>query len=406
MVKSALSKELKKQFNKVKQASLIVGIPAYNCASTINYVIYQSALGLAHFFPEFSSIIFIADGGSVDGTLNVAKAFKLPSKINLILGRYKGISGKGSAVKAIMEACLYLDSDAMVIVDSDLRSIKPEWIKILFTSIIKKGGDLTTPMYIRDKFDGTITNHLCYPFTKGVYEKDLRQPIGGDFALSRKLVKDLLQSPLWENSFTRRFGIDIFITHSAIANGYKIYEAFLGSKIHEPKDPAVDLTNMFIQVTGSMLECMIKYKSYWEKVGKSKTCKVPLLKEKFPFLKPEPLLLNFKTQKLKFKKETYENLRTLKKLLSKELLDSLLKLDLKDEKWAKIAYSLASSYIKKELDSLSVLKAFYSAWLGKVAFFIKEALSLTDEEAETKVKEEAETFRKLKPYLIEVLHQP
>ncbi len=387
-IKPALSGELKKQINKVKQASLIVGIPAYNCASTINYVIYQSALGLINFFPEFSSIIFIADGGSTDGTLNVAKAFKLPNKVNLILGRYKGISGKGSAVKAMMEACIHLNSNAIVIIDSDLRSIKPEWIKILFNSVIKKGGDLATPVYIRDKFDGTITNHLCYPFTKGVYEKDLRQPISGDFALSRRLVENLLQNPLWENSFTRRFGIDIFITHYAIANKYRIYEAFLGSKVHEPKDPAEHLKSMFIQVAGSILECMIEYRPVWEKISGNKTCKVPLLKENFSFLKPEPLLLNFKTQKLKFKEEAYKNRFILKKLLSKELLNSLLKLDLKDEKWAKIAYSLASSYIKRELDPLSVLKAFYSVWLAKVTFFIKEALNLTDEEAEAKVKGE------------------
>mgnify|MGYP000337582969 CR=1 FL=1 len=401
IIKSALTMDLKKQLNKIKQASLMVGIPTYNCAATINYVVHQSALGLINFFPEFSSVIFISDGGSTDGTLNVVKAFKLPSKVNLILGRYRGVSGKGSAVKAIMEASLHLNSDSIVIVDSDLRSIKSDWIKIFFHSVINKGGDLITPLYVRDKFDGTITNHLCYPFTKGVYGKDIRQPIGGDFALSRRFVENLLQNHLWRNSFIQGFGIDIFLTHSAIAKGYKIYEAFLGSKIHEAKDPAIHLKNMFIQVTGSLLECMKQYRLFWEKINKAS--KVPLIKDKLSFPKPEALLINFKNQKFKFRKEVNENLLILKKILPKKLLNNLLKLKLRDEDWAKIAYVLASTYIKEKLDSLSILKAFHSAWLGKVTFFFKEALNLTNEEAEAKIREEAETFMKLKPFLIEAL---
>ncbi|MEM3606801.1 MAG: glycosyltransferase, partial [Candidatus Bathyarchaeia archaeon] len=267
-INESLTKNLEKQLNKVKQVNLLVGIPSYNCASTINYVIYQSALGLINYFSDFSSAIFVSDGGSNDGTLNVVKALKLPSKINLILGKYKGVSGKGSAVKAIMEASIKLNSNSVIILDSDLRSVKPEWIKVLFNSIITKNGDLAAPLYIRDKFDGTITNHLCYPFTKGVYECDIRQPIGGDFALSKSLIKDLLQNPLWKTNFTQRFGIDIFITHSTIAKGYKVYEVFLGSKLHEAKDPSVHLKNMFIEVAGSMLDCIKQYKDFWWKIKK------------------------------------------------------------------------------------------------------------------------------------------
>ncbi|MBS7658277.1 MAG: hypothetical protein QXR82_01370 [Candidatus Bathyarchaeia archaeon] len=402
-INESLTKNLEKQLNKVKQVNLLVGIPSYNCASTINYVIYQSALGLINYFSDFSSAIFVSDGGSNDGTLNVVKALKLPSKINLILGKYKGVSGKGSAVKAIMEASIKLNSNSVIILDSDLRSVKPEWIKVLFNSIITKNGDLAAPLYIRDKFDGTITNHLCYPFTKGVYECDIRQPIGGDFALSKSLIKDLLQNPLWKTNFTQRFGIDIFITHSTIAKGYKVYEVFLGSKLHEAKDPSVHLKNMFIEVAGSMLDCIKQYKDFWWKI--KKPLKPILIKENFPFPQPEALPLNFKTQKIRFKKEVKENFLILKKLLEKKLLKNLLKLNLEDENWAKIAYSLTVNYLNEKFDSLSVLKAFYSAWLGKVAFFIKEASSLSNDEAEAKIKEEAETFRKLKSYLIKIYNE-
>lgn len=39
-----------------------------------------------------------------------------------------------------------------------------------------------------------------------------------------------------------RFGVDIFLTTTAIARGFKVTQAALGMKIHDPpKDPAASL---------------------------------------------------------------------------------------------------------------------------------------------------------------------
>ena len=48
------------------------------------------------------------------------------------------------------------------------------------------------------------------------------------------------------------------------------------------------------------------------------------------------------------------------------------------------------------LDALRIL------WIGKVGAFVKEALKLDDFEAERKIRQEMETFRKLRNYLIEL----
>ena len=74
------------------------------------------------------------------------------------------------------------------------------------------GTGFVTPYYNRFKYDGTITNFLCYPVTTSLFGKDIRQPIGGDFGLSIELVEDLLDSPMWELPDVCRFGIDIFET--------------------------------------------------------------------------------------------------------------------------------------------------------------------------------------------------
>ena len=70
---------------------------------------------------------------------------------------------------------------ALVVVDSDLRSIVPEWIELLAGPILKGGYDFVAPLYARYKYDGTITNTVTYPLTRALYGNRIRQPIGGDF---------------------------------------------------------------------------------------------------------------------------------------------------------------------------------------------------------------------------------
>ena len=49
--------------------------------------------------------------------------------------------------------------------------------------------DLVTPLYRRNRMEGNTTNHLMYPYLFAIYNKKIQQPIGGEFALSKKLVK-------------------------------------------------------------------------------------------------------------------------------------------------------------------------------------------------------------------------
>jgi hypothetical protein len=129
--------------------------------------------------------------------------------------------------------------------DSDLLSITGEWVKFLVDPVIK-GSDYVAPYYCRDKYDGTITNNICYPLTRALYGIRVRQPIGGDFGFSGKLAAFYAHQEAWETDVAK-FGIDIWMTTTAINEGYKICQAYMGTKEHEAKDPA-RLGPMFVQV--------------------------------------------------------------------------------------------------------------------------------------------------------------
>ncbi len=404
---SALSLDAQVFLHDIEKADILVGIPAYNNVLTASYVLSQVVKGLDTHFPNLKSVIFVSDGCSKDETLTSVKKVHLPSEVKLIPAIYQGTSGKGTAVRAIFEAAASLHVRSVALVDSDLRSITPDWMRLLITPTLR-GTGLVTPFYNRRKYDGTITNFLCYPVTASLFGKDIRQPIGGDFGLSIELVEDLLESSLWDVPDVSRFGIDIFETCTALAEGYKIKQALLGVKNHDAKDPSSQLASMFRQVMNTMFSCIEKYEAVWKGIrGVSKT---DLYGENSYEDTPEAIPVSLPATIDAFK-GNYNQFRPIyQSFLDKDLnskFEQLQQIDTVDvdfpsEIWAKTVYSFIVEFHKgpsygrdKLIDALRVL------WLGRVAVFLKETWEQSREEAEEKIIQEAKVFEKLKPYIIE-----
>ena len=178
---SAIDDKTREDLVALKSADIIVGIPSYNNAGTISRVIKAAELGLAKYFPKHKGVILVSEGGDVEATREAIEALndKLyfdNSFINrpiiettILATKYRGLSGKGTAIKAIFEAGKILNVKAGCMLDSDLRSISPGWIELLITPIILKDFGFVTPYYCRHKYDGTITNMIAYPLTWSLY---------------------------------------------------------------------------------------------------------------------------------------------------------------------------------------------------------------------------------------------
>ena len=404
---SALSLDAHVYLHDIEKADILVGIPSFNNVLTASYVLSQVTKGLDTYFPNLRSVIFVSDGNSKDETLNSVKKVYLPSEVKLIPAIYMGISGKGRAVRAIFEAASHLKVKSVALVDSDLRSITPEWMQLLITPTLT-GTGFVAPYYNRRKYDGTITNFLCYPVTSSLFGKEIRQPIGGDFGLSIDLVEDLLDSSMWEIPDVCRFGIDIFETQTALAKGYEVKQALLGVKSHDAKDPSSQLAGMFRQVMNIMFTCIEQYEPIWKEIqGVSKT---EMVGEDKSNATPETIEVSL-TATIEAFKNNYDQYRAIyKSILEQEIQNKFEQVkqietstvDFPSEIWAKTVYSFIAEFHKnpiygreKLIDALRVL------WIGRVAVFLKETWEQSREEAETKVIEEAKIFEKLKRYLIE-----
>src|SRR2546427_9624934 len=270
----SLEERTETQIREIAQADILVGIPSFNNSSTIGHVVKAVIAGLAKYFPEYRAVLVNSDGGSTDGTPDVVAKASVDLGVMLITDRqsflhriitpYKGMSGKGSAFRTIFEVARRLGVKACAVVDADLRSITPEWIELLLRPVLSGSYDFVAPYYYRHKYDGTITNSIVYPLTRALYGKRVRQPIGGDFGMSAALIARYLEKKDdWETDVAR-FGIDIWMTTLAITEGFRICQSFLGAKLHDAKDPGLDLSAMLEQVVGSVLMLMKKYEALWQ----------------------------------------------------------------------------------------------------------------------------------------------
>lgn len=266
---------------------IIIGIPSFNAGKTIPFVVQSVAEGLIKYFPNKKSLVVNVDGGSTDKTPEIFLKTKTPEIEKISIKEPKPY-GKGSALKVIFETIQKEKARAGATFDSDLKSITQKWIKDMLNPILNKDFDYATPLYLRHKYDGTITNTIVYPLTTALYGKEIRQPIGGDFAFSGKLVKTWLSQEIPYD-----FGIDIFMTTTALAKGFKVCQVYLGPKIHESKDPH-GLIPMFVQVVGQLFKLARTYKDKWEGVDKIE--KVPIFGQK-SVQKPPPIQIDLKKLK-------------------------------------------------------------------------------------------------------------
>ncbi len=408
---TALRDDARKRIEEIGRADILVGIPSYNNAQTIGHVVRMAAEGMVKYFPDLKPVLINSDGGSPDGTREVVLSTPVPKGVEVIATEYQGLSGKGSAFRAIFEAMQLLGARVGVVVDSDLRSITPEWIERLAGPIVKGDYDYVTPHYIRHKYDGTITNNICYPMTRMLYGVDVRQPIGGDFGFSAKLARSYLAKDVWDTDVAR-YGVDIWMTTTAINEGARICQARLGAKVHDVKDPALTLGPMFVQVVGTLFRLMGLYEDNWKGVRGSRPA--PFYGDAVE-VEPEPVAVTLSAMIDKLRQGLEEEGPLWGKVLAEENLAAVREIAARPKEeyafpadlWAKVVFDFAVAYNKSGLQPDRVIRAMTPLYYGRTAGLVVESKDMDSATFEREViQAQARTFEELKPYLIERWESP
>ena len=384
---------------KVTQADIVVGLASYMEGDNIALPTEQAGAGLRKYYSDKSLAILNCDNFSTDDTkLAFLSANTDVSRIYVTTP--PNTPGKGYNFENMFRKIFELDTQVLVCLDADLLSVTPEWIKY-FVDPILDGYDFVNPIYSRHKYDGTITNNICYPIIYGLFCKNIRQPIGGDFALSRRFAEHCVLQP-WHRT-TEEYGIDIFLTMNAITGGFKTCNAGLGAKIHKPSAPK--LGPMFTQVVSTAFLTVCRHFESWKEASEIEEPKLYGLTELDP---PQDLDVDRTAVERQAKGGFVEMQEELEKHLSEDAYSELStmfasgKIDVSAELWVRIVYDMIAAFkgYRYPVDLVESLKCVYFA---RTLTFMNATWEQTSAQAEEAIVAQAKLFHNERDYLIKKL---
>lgn len=391
--------------NDIRAADLIVGIPSYNEAKLISYPTQMASEGLIKYFGNKNSVIINCDNNSPDGTRDAF--MNTPTEVpKIYLSTPPGVKGKGNNVRNLFKKSCDLGAQAVVVVDADLKSITPRWIKNLAEPLFEDFG-FVAPLYIRHKYDGTITNNIAYPMTRSIYGRRVRQPIGGDFGFSGELAEIYLKQGDWTPAVVE-FGIDIWMTTTAMCHDIPICQSYMGRpKIHKPKDPGESLGPMFLQVVGTIFDIMTKKVVFWKEVRWSKPTAI------FGFglgemEMPPPVDINLERLYDKFQAGFASHDALWKGILSTNVYKKLSEVktlgfadfEFPTNLWAEILIDFAVAYKNGAHGREGIMESLIPLYYGRTCSFVIELEPMTIQQAEEVIEDQCIVFERSKPYLL------
>ncbi|MCJ7521121.1 MAG: glycosidase [Dehalococcoidia bacterium] len=268
----------------IGKADIVIGIPFYNEADTLPYVIKTALDGLKEFYSDSRAVLVAAGSPLGAKALESINSFQFePSseRIAFIFGD-KLLNGKGWSIRAIIDIARQLGAD-LAILEADLRSrtengetvgLIPEWIQSILDPIRAGEVDVVVSRFNRDYLEAPVSA-LTYPLLATIYECPIRRITGGQWGISHKLLDAYLEKKqrTWQAEISG-YGVDSWLAITAICSNATIGEVNLGVKFHRPLVAKGEI--VLRQVVNVLFDRIVADHEWWNKRAKSH--QVPVLK--------------------------------------------------------------------------------------------------------------------------------
>jgi hypothetical protein len=394
------------------QADLVVALLTYNNADPGDGVTAAAAGALAGPLADVSAALVNADAGSADDTVQrlaaagppvVGVPYQVPAGERVTVP-FHGTPGRGAALRAVLEAARRLGARALVMLEADCVTVSAEWIERLARPILDAKADFVSAAYARHRYDGTITKLLLSPLVRALYGRRLHQPFGGQLALSSRLVEHLLVHPKWD--WRGRDVTDLWIAGTAIADGFAVWEAWLGRHAVRSRTRTTDLPTMTAQTVGAVFTVMDRHEDLWREVRGSEP--LPAVGDPATAL-AEPTVVDVERMLDGFRRGTRDLVSIWEHVLAADTLGEVLSLDadapadfvFPDALWARVVYDFALGHHYGVVHRDHLLRSLVPLYLGRTAAYVAATQRLDGAGSDAALERVAEAFEGEKPYLVE-----
>jgi glucosylglycerate synthase len=412
MTADHLSPDVVAQIERIGPCEIAIGVPTYNNAATIPHVAEAVRVAVDKHFRGLPAAIVNADTGSSDGTPQVLAQAGVPAVLahseapmqERAEVPFHGVPGRGEALRTILGVARRLAVRVLVLLEADVVTITDEWPQRLSRPVREDGADWVAAAYARHRYDGTITRLLLSPLLRALYSRRLHQPLGGQQAMSARLVEHLLVHPRWKG--TGRDVTDVWIVGTAIADGFSVWEVPLGPYRVQSATRSRDLPSMVAQSLGAVFTVMDRHEDLWLETRGSEP--VPGYGE-LPPPSTDPIEVDVERMIEAFRLGLRDLTTIWEHIMTSETLGDVLALDVADparfrfpdDLWARVVYDFALGHHYGVVHREHLLRSLVPLYLGRTAAFIVATRDRSAAFTEAQLEAVGVAFERQKRYLVE-----
>src|SRR5215813_8056071 len=175
-----------------------------------------------------------------------------------------GIAGHLSALNAVLRETDLVGARAAALLSSGAHDESVDWLGLLLQPILEEGFDYVCPTYRRERLDGMLNTAIVYPLTRALFGRRLRQPAGGEAAVSLALARALLAQPAWRQD-PAYAGSDAWLVASVLAGPFRACQAWLGKWPGGAGQPE-EASQALARIVGPVFQEMERHAERWQRV--------------------------------------------------------------------------------------------------------------------------------------------
>jgi hypothetical protein len=304
----------------------------------------------------------------------------------------------GDSFRAIFDIAQKLGARACAVVASDLSSTTVDWVSLLLQPVVEEQFDLVTPCYARHPFDGMINRAIIYPLVRALYGRQIRNPMGPDFGISKRLLQRIASGP------RARLHTLPSLTAEAVTNGMTLCQSHLGPRIYTTPD-WTNLSSLLAQVLGPLFLDVERYAAHWQQARGSQ----PIREFGQPVFAAG---LESAVDVSKLIESFQLGARNLQEvwgvILPPSTLMELRKMSrtgadafrMPDVTWAQVVYDFALAHRLRTISRDQMLRALTPIYLGWVASYALELEHASPEAVEQRLEKLCVVYEETKPYFV------
>jgi len=313
-----------------------------------------------------------------------------------------GVEGHISALAAVLREGVRQHAAGIALVAAEPHDETADWLGTLLAPILEGEFDYVCPAYLRHKADAAINTGIVYPLTRTLYGRSLRQPLGGEMAVSLALARRLIDLPDWRRD-PANAGSDAWLVARVLTSEARVCQAWLGAR-PRPEGQPEEVSQMLARVLGMVFREMERHADRWQRVAAS----VPVqshgaagVLEGGPQPPVERFVATFQLGQRELAPIWGLVLPPATRVaLQRAAAMSVESFRIDDSTWAHIVYDFAVAHYAKLVERRQLLLSMTPLYLGWAASFANETRDLDAAATEARVQQLCGTFEREKRYLI------